>query len=1432
MKVTTNLNLGAFGFSCKTSSCQNYIAMFGPVLDKPSIFGDPNDNYKMEIVWRNVIIFVYLHCCALYSYTLPKTTTSSIVMAWVIGITAALGTTVGAHRLFTHRSYKANTKLRLLLLFMQTIAVQNSMYEWVRDHRVHHKYTDTNADPHNSRRGFFFSHIGWLMCKKHPDVKRFGARIEMSDLESDPLVMFQHKYYLPLSIIFGFAMPMWLACLVGESFRVVYYGHICRYMIGLHMVWMINSGAHLWGYRPYDKSISSTDSYWIGTFGMGEGWHNYHHVFPWDYKASELPTYWCNLSLAFLDFFAWLGWATDLKTVSDEMILKRVERTGDGTHAKSKSDKNNNFAEEKEPHCELWGWDDKEMTDADRKMVMGLFESTSKRVKDTNNNVEQEGSKGSSKSSNDAETDYKMEISWQNVFIFTYLHLAALYGFTFQKKTSSLIIGWAIGICQGLGTTIGAHRLYTHRTFKANLPLRILLMMMQTMATQNDMIEWVRDHRVHHKFTDTNADPHNSKRGFFFAHMGWLMCKKHPDVKKYGAKVDISDVEADPVLQFQRKFYIPLALLLNFVFPIWLACSFGEYFVVAWNGNIFRYVVGLHMVWCVNSVAHFWGDRPFDKNMSPTDSHVMGIVSLGEGWHNYHHCFPWDYKTSEFPTYTFNFSTMFIDFFAWIGWATDLKTVPEEMIFNRVMRTGDGTHKIMKSKNKIKTDFKEETRDVTHFWGFGDNEMTNEDMKKVKIIHEKSECSNKSMKFYADPPVSENAGMNYSVFDENSSVEKHKVIGKNVGNISMSMKITTNLLQIDSNDRISEVKNKNDSYKWDIKWRNVIIFIYLHYAAYHGFMLPKVRSTVIIGWIVGILSGLGTTVGSHRLFTHRTFKANQKLKALMIFLQTMAGQEPGLSWVRDHRVHHKFTDTNADPYNSRRGFFFSHIGWLMLKKHPDVIKQGKKIDMSDLESDPLLQFQAKNISPTDTYFVGFCALGEGWHNYHHIFPWDYKTAELPGYMFNISTAFIDLMAKIGWATELKTVPDNVIKTRVLRTGDGSHKYSKESKENLESNQNMKNLYKIMAKGTDVEDPVETTVMKTPDKDDLKDEEEVEKEYKIILKWRNIIVFIYLHIFSIYFFYDPPLLWSTYIIQGVLIVGIGFGTTVGSHRLFTHRTYRAKPFLRGALLFLQTMSGQEPVIRWVRDHRVHHKYTDTNADPHNSKRGFFFCHMGWLMCKKHPDVIKYGRRIDMSDLENDKMLQLQKKIYTPASFILTFVIPITIHYFLGEDPFRALNSNVFRYTFGLHMVWLVNSGAHKWGMRPYDKEMSASETFIVATMALGEGWHNYHHCFPWDYRTSETPLYWFNVSTMFIDAAAKLGLATDLKTVPTDMVKKRVLRTGDGSHKYAKIAQEDIEATEDNNNTNVRDTEHFWGWGDKEMTEDDLKNVEILHKVLD
>lgn len=105
-------------------------------------------------------------------------------------------------------------------------------------------------------------------------------------------------------------------------------------------------------------------------------------------------------------------------------------------------------------------------------------------------------------------------------------------------------------------------------------------MILNSASLQNDIYEWCRDHRVHHKFSETDADPHNSKRGFFFAHMGWLLCRKHPDVIEKGRTVSLADLERDNVVRFQRKFYKPLAFTCTFILPTWIPYYF-------WNENIF-----------------------------------------------------------------------------------------------------------------------------------------------------------------------------------------------------------------------------------------------------------------------------------------------------------------------------------------------------------------------------------------------------------------------------------------------------------------------------------------------------------------------------------------------------------------------------------------------------------------------------------------------------------------------------------------------------------------------------------------------------------------------------------------------------------------------------------------------------------------------------
>lgn len=183
------------------------------------------------------------------------------------------------------------------------------------------------------------------------------------------------RYYLILMPIITFVIPTMIPMYFwGETFSNSWYvATVFRYTFGLNGTWLVNSAAHIWGMKPYDKSISPRNNSFVGVIAMGEGWHNYHHVFPWDYKTSELGNYSVNLTKAFIDFFSKIGWAYDLKTVSDEMIRKRVLRTGDGSHleyGKSQELQERYVAQlsEQEQHGEemVWGWDDTDMSAEDR----------------------------------------------------------------------------------------------------------------------------------------------------------------------------------------------------------------------------------------------------------------------------------------------------------------------------------------------------------------------------------------------------------------------------------------------------------------------------------------------------------------------------------------------------------------------------------------------------------------------------------------------------------------------------------------------------------------------------------------------------------------------------------------------------------------------------------------------------------------------------------------------------------------------------------------------------------------------------------------------------------------------------------------------------------------------------------------------------------
>jgi len=241
---------------------------------------------------------------------------------------------------------------------------------------------------------------------------------------------------------------------------------------------------------------------------------------------------------------------------------------------------------------------------------------------------------------------------------------------------------------------------------------------------------------------------------------------------------------------------------------------------------------------------------------------------------------------------------------------------------------------------------------------------------------------------------------------------------------------------------------------------------------------------------------------------------------------------------------------------------------------------------------------------------------------------------------------------------------------------------------------------------------------------------------------------------------PTLMWAL-----LLWPITGYGITGGNHRLWAHRSYTASPVYRFVLMIYSSIANQGSIWHWARDHRVHHFHSETCADPHDAIRGFWFAHMGWLYLKKDPRVAEAGQKVNLDDLRADPFVMLQKNLDPWWNLFFCFFFPALVaKYGWGESMVNGFFvPGALRYVFVLHSTWFVNSAAHLWGERPYDPDSNPAENPMVSFFAVGEGWHNWHHKYPFDYAASEYGvLRQYNPTKLAIDAAAALGLVTERK----------------------------------------------------------------------
>ncbi|OJJ46844.1 hypothetical protein ASPZODRAFT_95272 [Penicilliopsis zonata CBS 506.65] len=196
----------------------------------------------------------------------------------------------------------------------------------------------------------------------------------------------------------------------------------------------------------------------------------------------------------------------------------------------------------------------------------------------------------------------------------------------------------------GLGITAGYHRLWAHRCYEASLPLRIFLACVGGGAVQGSIRWWSRGHRAHHRWTDTIKDPYSVRKGLWYSHFMWMVLKQNP---KHRGRTDVSDLDEDPVVVWQHRNYGLFILMFGMIFPMLVAgLGWGD-----WKGGlvyagILRFGFVQQATFCVNSLAHWLGEQPFDDRNSPRDHVITAFVTLGEGYHNFHHEFPSDYRNA------------------------------------------------------------------------------------------------------------------------------------------------------------------------------------------------------------------------------------------------------------------------------------------------------------------------------------------------------------------------------------------------------------------------------------------------------------------------------------------------------------------------------------------------------------------------------------------------------------------------------------------------------------------------------------------------------------------------------------------------------------------------------------------------------------------
>ena len=238
---------------------------------------------------------------------------------WVVflAMVGAIGMSItcGYHRLFSHRSYQARWPVRLVLMCLGAASFENSVLHWASDHRIHHRHVDQGDDPYNSRKGFWYAHWVWVMEKRSLPISG------VADLEKDPMLRWQHRHHFLIGACVALLPPLLVGILTRNIAGMLIVGVLLRIVVTHHTTFFINSAAHFFGTQPYTDTNSARDNAFLAPLTYGEGFHNYHHMWQWDYRNGVRWYQWDPAKWT-IRGMSWIGLASGLRMVPDPAIRR------------------------------------------------------------------------------------------------------------------------------------------------------------------------------------------------------------------------------------------------------------------------------------------------------------------------------------------------------------------------------------------------------------------------------------------------------------------------------------------------------------------------------------------------------------------------------------------------------------------------------------------------------------------------------------------------------------------------------------------------------------------------------------------------------------------------------------------------------------------------------------------------------------------------------------------------------------------------------------------------------------------------------------------------------------------------------------------------------------------------------------------------------